>query len=504
MPQWSLGFNSPHIFAMSCGQTEAYGSGGSCVRGELVKSLACLFIRSPVRDWAWLFLAINLLFTFYSGANPAARWTMMVAMAEDHSLRIDKYYFHTCDWSRTPDGHYYSNKAPGPSLIGYPLFWLLDRSDTSEIPTRALRDNIRTAVRENNLHTLAVFTQVIPFTLVTLLLIRELQKLGAPLAGLHIAAVALFFGNTASLFMNTYFGHSMAAMFVLFTLLSVHRRWAFRAGLFFGLAVMCDYADILLVLPLAIALAFKGLLRQRKLVAFLAGGAGPGLIFAAYHKICFGSPFTLSTKYVNPEFIDVPTNETAVWGVLRILPKTNILKKLLYSPERGIAYTQLWVLVAIVATLIVVGLRNSNYWERVTLRWVAMFGILSLSVMVWMNACFNGWHGGLTCGPRYLASTLPICALLIALTYSKIPSWVRQLYVVTLIPSLLLYVLVFACKDVLAPESPLHEFYFNATFAASPGPRLFRMSLIMLGMGWAAYRAYQSVSQSSLLRDGPE
>ncbi len=481
---------------MSSDETEAYRSGGSCVRGELVKSLACLFVRSPVRDWAWLFVAINILFTFSPGANPAARWTMMAAMAEDHSLRVDKYYFHTCDWSRTPDGHYYSNKAPGPSLIGYPLFWLLDRADTSEIPTRESRDYMRVAVRDKNMHTLSVFTQVIPFTLVTLLLIRELQKLGAPLAGLHIAAVALFFGNTASLFMNTYFGHSMAAMFVLCAVLSLHRRWAFRTGLFFGLAVMCDYADILLILPLAIALGFKGLLSRKKLLAFFAGGAGPGLVFGAYHKICFGSPFTLSTKYVNPEFIDVPTNVPAVWGVLRILPKASILKKLLISPERGIAYTQLWVLVAIVTTLIVVCLRNSNFWERVTLRWVAMFGILSLSIMVWMNACFNGWHGGLTCGPRYLASVLPVSALLIALTYSRIPSWVRQLYVVTLIPSLLLYILVFGCKDVLAPELPLHEFYFTSTITASPGPKLFRMSLMLIGIGWAAYRAFQSVSRA--------
>ena len=252
-----------------------------------MKSLAWLFVRSPVRDWAWLFLAINIFSTFNAGANPAARWTMMVAMTEDHTVRIDKYYFHTCDWSRTPDGHYYSNKAPGPSLIGYLLFWSLDRADTAEIPTRASRDYTRTVMRDNNLHTLSTVTQVFPFIIVTLLLIKELQKLGAPLAALHVSAVALFFGNTASLFMNTYFGHSMAATFVLFTVLSVHRRWAFRTGLFFGLAVLCDYAAVLLILPLLIALELKSLIRTRKLVAFFFRRRGARPHFCDLSQVLF-------------------------------------------------------------------------------------------------------------------------------------------------------------------------------------------------------------------------
>ena len=461
-----------------------------------MKSLAWLFIRSPVRDWAWLFLAINILFTFSANVNPAARWATMVAMAEDHTVRIDKYYFHTCDWSRTPDGHYYSEKPPGPALIGYPLFWILDRADTREMPTRTSRDYTRTVMRDSNLHTLSVVTQVIPFIIVTLLLIKELQKLGAPLAALHLAAVALLFGNTASLFMNTYFGHSMTATLVLFTVLAVHRRWSFRAGLFFGLAVLCDYAAALLILPLLIAFKLKGLMRIPRMVAFFTGGVGPALVFAAYHIYCFGGPFTLSNKLVNPQFVDVPTSVPMLWGILRVFPKVDIMEKLLFSPSRGIAYTQPWALVAFVATVIVVWIHNSNFWERVTLRWVAIFSVLSLSVMVWMNACFGGWHGGLTCGPRYLASVLPTFALLIPLTYTRLSTWVRQLYVVTLIPSVALYILVFGCKDVLAPESPLHEYYFTQTFGANPGPRLLRMMLILIGMGWATYRAFQSTSET--------
>ena len=51
-----------------------------------MKSLAWLFVKSPVCGWVWLFLAINVFTTTLGSVNPAARWTMMVAMLEDHSF----------------------------------------------------------------------------------------------------------------------------------------------------------------------------------------------------------------------------------------------------------------------------------------------------------------------------------------------------------------------------------------------------------------------------------
>ena len=270
-----------------------------------MKSLAWLFVKSPVRGWVWLFLAINVFTTTAGSVNPAARWTMMVAMIEDHSFRIDKYYWHTIDWSRTPDGHYYSNKAPGPSLIGFPVFWVLDKLDAGQLATRAERDFHRSHEMENTLHTLSIFTQAIPLAFIVLLLFDQLQKLGVPRAGLHLGAVALLFGNTASLFVNTYFGHTMAAIFVLLMLFAIHKRRSVQIGFYFGLSVMCDYADILLIVPLILALFMTRQISWKRLLLVGAGGVGPGALFALYHKVCFGRPFTLSTKYLNPMFVDV-------------------------------------------------------------------------------------------------------------------------------------------------------------------------------------------------------
>jgi len=462
-----------------------------------VKTLAWLFAKSPVRDWVLLFIAVNMLVTISAAVNPAARWATLVSMVEDQSFAMDHYLGYTCDWTLPPNGHYYSNKAPGPILVGYPIFRVLDKMDTDGLTNRIDRDRRRGAQLDHNLHTLSMVTQVLPLAIATLLLINEMRKMAVPLAALHLAAVAILFGNTPSLFANTFFGHAMSAALVLLTLYAVHRRMPIRTGLFYGLAVLSDYSCILLSVPLFIALAMTRQLAWRRIVRITAGGIGPAIAFATYHKICFGSPFTLGQKYVNPAFVDVKT-EPALWGVFRIRPNMATVAKLIYSPERGVAYTQGWVLVCLLLALVLVWFRNSNAAQRYTLRWLTAFAVPGFVLILWMNSSFGGWHGGSTCGPRYLSAILPVFAVILPLVYARVPSWLKELLVVSVVPAVVLFLLVQSTKDVLAPETPLLDYYFNRLLAPVPGERLFNALVISLGFGWAGYRAHKSIVRERL------
>ncbi len=464
-----------------------------------MKTFAWLLVKSPVRDWVWLFIAINACITVYGSVNPASRWATMAAMVEDKSFAIDRYIGQTCDWSKPPNGHYYSNKAPGPMLLGYPIFKIIDGMDAGKWPTRAERDRRRVSSIDKDMHTLSMFTQVIPLAIVTLLLVHELQKMAVPLAALHLSAVALLFGNTASLFAHTYFGHTLPAVLVLFTLYAVQRRMPLTTGLFYGLALLSDYSCLLLSLPLLIALFMTRQLRWRRILRLVAGGIVPALSFALYHQRCFGSPFTLSQKYVNAIFVDLKS-EPALWGVLRLHPDLNIVAKLLYSPQRGVAYTQPWVLICFVLMLIVVWFRPPELQQRYTLKWLAGFTIPGFLLILWMNSSFGGWHGGLTCGPRYLSAILPVFALSLPLIYARVPAFFKQLLVVSLVPALVLYALVMSTKNVLAPESPLLEFYLGNLFKPDVGEHLTILLTILLGAGWAGYRAHQSIVLSRCAR----
>jgi len=455
--------------------------------------------KNPARDWVILFLAIQCLINIEGYTNAYSRWASLVAMVEDHSLRIDRYYHHTIDWAYTPSGHFYSNKAPGPALLAYPLFWVMDRALTHSTATRQQRDRERVENRSMVLHVLSVATQGIPYAVVVFLLISALQQLGFSVPALHLTALALLFGNTASLVMNNFFGHGVAATLVLAMLLALHRRRSGLVGLFFGLAVLSDYGAALLVLPLLGAMAWLRMLGSvRRLMYFVLGGLLPAAAFVAYHTRCFGSPFALPNKFQNPAFVDVSQSVPNLWGVLHLVPQRKVLFDLLFSPERGLLYTQPWVLLSIVLMPSLLWRRSG--WaplQRSFARWTCGFGLLALILLMVMNACFGGWHGGATPGPRYLAVGLPALALAMTGLFDRASELWRQALVVAVVFSLFLFLLLYSTGEVLAqPENALWPYYFQQLFSA-PGKNLPRGLFIALGFGWAGWRAIRSIRKSA-------
>jgi hypothetical protein len=75
------------------------------------------------------FLLMNLIMSHNGGPNAGSRYAMSLAVGLDQSFQIDKYYTDlTADWSQTSDGHFYSNKAPLPALLGGGLIWILNKT----------------------------------------------------------------------------------------------------------------------------------------------------------------------------------------------------------------------------------------------------------------------------------------------------------------------------------------------------------------------------------------
>ena len=464
---------------------------------ETTPAKAGFFARvaaNPARDWVFLFLAIQCLVSVEGYTNPQSRWASLAAMVEDRSFRIDKYQEQTIDWAKTPDGHYYSNKAPGPALLGYPLFRLMDKISTRGATNREERDRKRLEDRATVLHVLSVATQAIPYGLIVFLLIAALRRMGLPARALHVAALALLFGNTGSLFMNTYFGHGMATMFVTAVLLVLHRNRPLLVGLFFGLATLCDYSVALLLLPLLWVLWRRPGMRLRRFGRFLLGGVVPAAVFAAYHTRCFGSPFNLPNKFQNPAFVDVGKEIPNLWGVLRLLPRPGVVADLLWSTQRGLVCTQPWVLLCLLIMPFLLW-RKSGWFpeQRDFVKWTSGFAVLGLILLLWMNGSFGAWQGGATPGARYLAVAFPALALAMTGLYTRASEFWRQALLVTLVVSVLLFVLLYSTAEVLAqPGDPLLPFYLNL-LVGGQGKNLSRCLFIVLGFAWAGWRAVQGV-----------
>jgi hypothetical protein len=403
--------------------------------------------RNPVSHWCLLFVILAMTVRNFSGPNPTSRHALLMAVVEDHSLALGDYWGLTCDWSRTPDGRYFSNKAPGPALLALPLFAPIDAWVVYPAKDRKARDARRLEAREDVLLYLSMALQVIPFALLVMLSAEMLAARGVSRVAIELAALAMLFGNTASLLMNTFFGHGMAAVLALALALALLERRIVLVGLLFALGVLSDYGSALFfpfVWALVVLPGWRGVrgVLSRSL-RFFAGGLGPLVVFVAYHMLCFGGPLTLPNKFQNPVFVEA--GRRALWGVIDFLPDKHVAYELAFGLKRGLAVTQPWVFVLAAVLLLFAWSRRRWSKERLAAaRIVVPFAFGGLLVLFLMNAAFGGWHGGVSPGPRYLSAILPVLGLALGLSYDSFARPVRLLLWLAVVPALVLFLIVWA------------------------------------------------------------
>ena len=145
----------------------------------------------PFSEWLAFFFLLNLACHLSGGIHPVSRLLPVFSLKEDGNFQIDRYKDHTSDWSRTPDGHYYSNKAPGPTLLATPIFWGMDEVITWGQPTREERDETRIRHRVTYLKTFSYLLQILPFLGVVAFLIQWLLQGGISRKAVLIGGLSL-------------------------------------------------------------------------------------------------------------------------------------------------------------------------------------------------------------------------------------------------------------------------------------------------------------------------
>ncbi len=432
---------------------------------------------NPVLPWAALFLAVNLFVTQYGAVNALSRFAELRAITERHTLRIDAYGDWTIDWARAPDGHLYSNKAPGPVLLGLPMFALTDLFVLPFAPKDSLQRAPEPTYWQHLL--LMLWLQLIPAMGLVLYASRRLLERGADPAAVHFFALAALFGNTAAAYMNSNFGHGVASLLFLGAALAWwDQRYAWT-GLLLGASLLSDYG-VAFALPFFILATAWRERRWRALVEIGVGATPPALVWIWYHVTCFGSPFRTANQFTNPTQIETLPGRANLWGEYSPFPSPSVVGDLLFGSSRGLLVTQPWMF----GVLALPFLRRRE-------RGLALLAVGSLGGLLWMNGGFGGWHGGWCIGPRYLSVVFLAMAFALAASWGSTPRWLRTLMWAGLAVALGFRFISYPFSN-LAPVTPLWPYFTdNLLNPEHRGTKVLRLALAVLSSSAAAFWVYR-------------
>ncbi len=354
----------------------------------------------PVRTYGWLIAIVAAylyVFPYYPGihsANELPRVYLVRAIADDHTFAIDRG---VQAWGATADvspyqGHQYSNKAPGSSLLVAPFYAAVSAfGDPGLAGTMWL---------------CRVIGGVIPMALFLVLLSRFLARFSSSEEVRRLVLVAYALGSMAMTYSLLYYSHQLAAICIasawIFAMDVLDRRrgaWLMAAvGALAGAAPLVDYQAAFAGVPLAVYVVWR-MWRwpRRELVRALAIAAAaaaiPISILLWYHAVCFGSPWRTGydasetfAQFHRHGFLGITTlRAKAFWGSL-------------FAADNGLFALSPWWLLALPGGVVL--------WRRGERALVATCAAIAIVFVLFVSS-INFWRGGWGVGPRYITAMLP-------------------------------------------------------------------------------------------------
>lgn len=432
-------------------------------------SIAAL-ARAEAPVLAPLAIAVFAAGAYFSGPpawNQNSRFALTRALVEQRSTVIDEYHATTGDKSRK-DGHFYSDKAPGTSLLAVPAYALylgaarllaLETPEVRLLPLDPDDPNTDPAARRpgDRLHYNQAFRTALYVSRVgsvglasvlgaLALYLLALRRLGERRPALFVAATYAL-ATPALIYGAAFYGHQLCADLLLlglaFVLLGAGGpSLAFGSGLCLGLAVMCEYPA---AVPAALVWLLAARVRGPRFATWAAlGGLPPALALAAYHTLAFGGPLTTGYDFVYlAEFAE---GMRVNYGIHA--PDPRVLLEILFGAYRGLFFLAPVLLLA--PWGLACELRgwppapsSMSTWP---VRPVAVLGLAVVAFYLALNAGYYMWDGGAAIGPRHCVPMLPFLALALAPATRLVP---RAALILALLSGLQIFVAAAA-----APEAP--------------------------------------------------
>jgi len=365
-------------------ETPAQGDGSS----RVPRSVAVLL-------FVGLFVTFAYFFHTEAGWNVNSRVCLTYAIVEKHSFAIDDYL--KIEALKTEDvaffdGHYYSDKIIGASLLGV-------------VPMTALH-LVSLAVGHDfswdaKRYVVTVFSVSVTAALAGVALYRLLLILGASVAGSLFLVLAFVFGTEMFSVSTIFLSYAPAICFELLSYAALvknrdrlDRRTLILAGLALGAGLLCEYTLGIVAIGLSVY-TIHHLKEKRAIIWYWLGALAPLLVFVGYTLVCFGRP-TIPYEYeVRTEF-KVGMSQ-GFQGIVGFNP--TVLYYIAIHRYRGLFYHSPFLLPAIWGWIAM--------WRDPRRRSDALLSISMIVAYLAFNASYYMWWGGWTNGPRHLIPALP-------------------------------------------------------------------------------------------------
>ncbi len=353
-----------------------------------------------------IFFLLNLLLSSWfldtwNNANTTSRALPVVSWFEDGTLRIDKYHELTPDKAKI-NGHYYTDKAPLPTLITIPFYGLIKKLGWVE----QNEDNSR----GKEVYLLgSILCGSLIFSLILTITLAAVRKRKNQLSAIFLVMMP-FYGSFIFVYSGTFYAHLMSSSLILLGYLMIRKKQYVWAGVFSGLAFLSEYT-LALFFPVW---ALQIWIQEKSFFKGILFGLGtlPAIVFIGiYNYIFTGSPFEMLYKYHTFQFLHenygfrLPSLES-VWG-------------LTFSNFKGLFFYAPFLIL-----FLVVMIRRFSWqvFSHHFLTWVSLLFFLVI-------ASYDVWWGGWCYGSRLL---FPVAVLLIfegvqqllKIRFSKVLFWI--------------------------------------------------------------------------------
>jgi hypothetical protein len=426
-------------------------------------------LASALARHGWLiaiiaaYLYVFPYFPRIHSANELPRVYLVRAIVDDHTFAIDRG---VATWGATADvspynGHQYSNKAPGSSLLVAPVYAAVRMfGDPGLAGTMWL---------------CRIVAGVIPMALFLWQLSGFLARFAEPPEVRRLVLVAYALGSMAMTYSLLYYSHQLAAICIASAwilaegvLEGCRGSWAvLGVGLLAGAAPLVDYQAAFAGVPLAIYVAtgMRAWPRDRITRALglaTAAAAVPILLLLWYHAACFGSPWR--TGYDASETF-AHFHRQGFLGITSL--RANAFWGSLFAADNGLLALSPWWLLAVPGGIVA--------WRRGHRALVATSAAIAVMFVLFVSS-INFWRGGWGVGPRYITAMLPFLLPLVAVA---LDAWrARPLVIGAAAGLIVAAVAIYALSAATLPywpdmlPDPLYEVTFRLLRDGAVAPNL--------------------------------